>query len=391
VGAVYLSRGADNMIRNKVLTIYSKWIERVVDAKPGDWVYIRNWRGKIIGQGFYEGIGALGVRIFYYGADEELLDVEYIIESGINRSIRVRRNIIDRWDSYRLVNADGDWLPGLIIDLYDDIAVIQSSSIGIDNILAYIGSYIIKTGLCKKVYLRNDHRGRREAGLPIYRKWLVGEGSPRTIINEEGVLFNVDVENGQKTGFFLDQKLNRIVMRRFTSGRVLDLFSYTGGFGLHMAYGGASEVIMVEESDYAVSEIYHNIKLNKFSEKIQVFHGRVEEYLNRSIKNEDEFDIIICDPPSFIPSKEFYRRGLRAYQNLYSMVFRCIADGGAVVASSCSYFLSKDRFLEILNDAAENAGRNICIMGYYGASPDHLRRPIDNELDYLKVYLLGVG
>ncbi len=389
---VYLSREAERLIKDRVYTIYSKWIGSV-DAKPGDWVEIYNWRGKLIGLGFYEGIGAIGLRVLRYCLDEEeeYFEPEYLLENYIIRALKRRLKIVDEWDSYRLINADGDLIPGLIVDVYRDIAVIQSSSIGIDKYLTWISEFIVKEGIADRVYIRNDHRGRREAGLPIYKEWLIGNGDTRVKIREDEASFYVDVCNGQKTGFFLDQRLNRLTVKKFAFGSVLDLFCYTGGFGIHCALSDAEFVVLVDESGYAVYEAKNNVYENNVCGKVSIIQSKVEYFLDKMLREEVSFDVIICDPPAFIQSREYYEKGLSSYKRLYSSVMKIVSNGGLIFASSCSYFLDKDTFKSLLSNIAHEIGVEIVFLGdVYGLPPDHVYRPSDRELNYLKAYLFRV-
>jgi len=386
---VFLRREAERLIANRTYTIYSKWIERVEAARPGDWVEVRDWRGELVGEGFYEGIGAVGVRVMHF--EHEHLDPEVVMEERIEQAYRRRRHLARSWDGYRLVNADGDGLPGLVIDVYRRTAVLQSSSIGMDRYVSYVAEALVREGIAERVYIKNDHRGRREAGLPPYKGWAVGEGEPRESIAEADVIFNVDFEKGQKTGFFLDQRVNRINMTEFAQGRVLDLFTYTGGFAVHMLRAGAEEAVLVDESAYAVREAVGNLRANGLAGRAQVINARVEDVLEALLRRGERFDVVIADPPALIPSRELYGRGRAKYRRLYEDVFKVVSRGGLVFASSCSYFLSAEEFRQLLAEAAEAAGRSVVyIGGHWGISPDHVYRPVDRELNYLKAHLLEV-
>lgn len=388
MGIVKLRREASKWVESRVYTLYSKWIDRVEDARPGDWVEIYSWRDELLGYGFYEGTGAVGLRVLSWS--DEFSDPEVIFNVKILEAFKRRERII-RWGFYRLVNADGDGIPGLIIDVYNDIAVIQSSSIGIDRYLEEIGKILLKNGIVSRVYVKNDHRGRREAGLPSYKAWLYGEGDTTTIINEGDVRFQVNVEKGQKTGFFIDHRINRMNIEEFAFGRVLDLFSYTGGFAIHLLNSGAEHALLVDEDSYAISEARNNLIMNELLDKADLVNGRVEYILEELIRKGEKFDLIIVDPPALIQSRELYERGLAKYKSIYSSVFNLVRSGGFIFASSCSYFLGREEFKNLLIEVARENNSQIRFVGsYWGISPDHIYRPVDRELDYLKCYLLEV-
>ena len=379
---VVLKKEAESLVSSGTLTIYSKWVKKV-HAEPGDFVrvYVDD---EPIGVGFYEGIGAIGVRILSF---EEHLDLLELLEHKIFKALKVRERLKVE-GSFRLVNAEGDGLPGLIVDVYNDIAVIQSSSIGFDKNVEVIANILRKLLNLKTVYLRCDQRSRREVGLPIVRKPLYGN-NVRTIIEEGNARFYVDVEKGQKTGFFLDQRVNRLYLGEIVweRSKVLDLYSYTGGFAIHALHSKAKEAVLVEESPYAVEEAYRNLKLNKVHEKARIVNARVESFLEAI---DEKYDVVIVDPPALIPALQYKEGGLKAYRSLYSKVFNIVEEDGILVASSCSYFLSQQEFIDLIEEVALKSGREVRIFKISSASSDHLSRPQDDFLRYLKVLFLNV-
>ena len=381
-GKVYLTREGSKLAEKGELNIYSQWISRIEgQITQGNIVKIYDFNGELIGQGFYENLGAIGVRILTK-KDEEL-NIQYIVKKIIEAyNLREKRLRLNSF--YRVVNADGDVLPGLIIDKYEEILVIQSSSIGFDKILKPLSQLLIRELDVKTIYIKNDQRSRREVGLQIWRKVIEGEKRTRTIIREEEAKFYVDVEKGQKTGFFIDQRPNRIELEKYVNkdDEVLDLYGYTGGFTVHAALTGANTTL-VEESEYAVKEAKNNIKLNNIQNKVEIIRDRVENYLE---KCNNKFDIIIADPPALIPSRNKVREGRKAYGNLYREVIGKIKKGGLLIASSCSFFLNEEEFMKILVKAAIENNRGLKVIGKIrGASPCHITRPRDKHLRYLKV------
>lgn len=378
VGRVYLRSEARSFVEKGYLTLYSKWIEKVEDVERGDYVEIYLGR-EIVGYGFYEGVGAVGVRIL----SREHSNLEEAIRENLEEAYRFKPKIMP-WNSYRLINADGDLLPGLIIDVYNDLIVIQSTSIGFDKNLNHVIEWLIENYEPRMIFLRNDQRSRIEAGLPIERKPVYGGGRPETIIDEGDCRFLVNVEKGQKTGFFLDQRVNRLKFGEliWADAEVLDLYSYTGAFAIHALVNGASKAVLVEESPIAVDYAKTNLDLNSVDDRAVIFNVRVEEFLR---KDKSSYDVIIVDPPALIPSLEVKDEGLRVYRRLYRDVVKKVKHGGLLVASSCSYFLSLDELLEILREASTTLKREVKIVWIHGASPDHTSRPQDSFLRYLKV------
>ena len=359
-------------IRN---TIYSKWIFDDGGAEPGDEVIVETYDRETIGIGIYDGVGAISVRIL---SRERIKPLSKIIEENIVRAYKLRRRF--GWDSYRLVNSDADNLPGLIIDIYRDTAVIQSGSKGFDKYLHTIAEILEKQGIANKTYVRNDQRSRKEVGLDIWRDWIYGEGDTEIIIKELGAKFKVNIELGHKTGFFLDQRINRLEIKRYSRGcRVLDLFSYTGGFGIHALLNGAHKVVFVERDPTAVEYLEENIKLNSLDKsRLEIVCSDVYQYLEMESKR---YELITVDPNALIQRREEIRTGTKKYKMLYSKVYDQLEYGGVAFLSSCSYFLKPEKFLEIIKGLNPNPK----LLGRLrGASPDHPYRVDTPELQYLK-------
>lgn len=385
VKIVRVKKEAENYIAKGRLTIYSKWIQDDGGAEKGEEIILVNKNRKTLGIGFYENIGAVGVRLLKIGLEE---DIEEVIRK--NLIIAYKNRDFYPFSSKRIVNADADYMPGLIVDLYNNTAVIQSSSIGMDRYIEYIANIIRKEKIAEYVYLKNDQRSRLEAGLEKRREWIREAADPIITIKEDKALFNVDIKNGQKTGFFLDQRINRIELGKYGEGKkILDLFSYTGGFGVHLLIRGASKGIFVEERPYSAELLKENIRLNKLEDKADVYEGRVEKFLS---ENNEKFDIIIVDPPALVQSRDKIESGVKKYRDILSDIFNHITKG-LIFISSCSYFIKPGMLRkEIIEWTAQNKNINIVYLGEVkGPSPDHFSRPIDKELRYLKAYLIKLS
>lgn len=359
-------------IRN---TIYSKWVYDDGGAEPGEEVIIESYERETIGIGIYDGVGAVSVRIL---SRERIRPIREVIEDNILKAYQIRRRL--GWDSYRLINSDADDLPGLIIDIYGDTAVIQSGSIGIDKYLDTIAKILDKHGIASKTYVRNDQRSRKEIGLEIWKDWIYGEGDIEVIITEGKAKFKVNIEVGHKTGFFLDQRMNRLEVRLYSrGGRVLDLFSYTGGFGIHSLLNGAYKVVFVEKDPTAIEYLNENLKLNKLMERhVEIVEDDVYRYIE---ERNMGYDLVVIDPNALIQKRTEYRRGVERYKYLYSETYKLLKPGGTAFLSSCSYFLKTDRYIKIVNELSP---KPYIVGGLRGASPDHPYRVDTPELNYLK-------
>jgi len=387
-----LKKGAERFLEKKHYTIYSKWVKSDPLLVNGEFVEVY-YEGDLIGYGFYEKIGAIGLRVLAYISESPPTTLEEIVSWRIARAQKRRELIGEKSNcGYRLVYADSDGMPGLIVDVYNDTSVVQSTSYGWDGNVEHVAKSIVEQGITERVYLKNDQRARKQLGLPVERKFLIGGGKPETTIVEGRAHFIVNFEKGQKTGFYLDQRGARlkIASMDLEGATVLDLFSYTGAFAIQAMIAGARSSIMVEESDEAVSLARRNLELNAIKES-EIVRGRVERILDALIAKKKSFDVIIADPPAFIPSREYYERGIKAYERLYENVFRVAKPGSIVYASTCSHALSGSRFIDMLSEVSEGLGLQLRIL--FENSPINATpgtRVQDEELRYLKGYLLLV-
>jgi len=371
--------------------VYSKWVRPLGSPRLGGLVELADPSGSPVGCGLWEEGTPVAVRILYYGSCVHRSPGEAVREA-VEAAYRVRvRSGWVEFGSYRLVNSDGDGLSGLIVDVYGDVAVLQVSSPAVDANLDAVVEAAVSVAGVEHVYEKSTQRSRLDIGLEPRRRWLRG-GKREVVIEEAGVKFIVDVVDGQKTGFFLDQRPNRLEARRYAPGeRVLDVFSYTGGFGLHAAHAGAREVVFIEEDPRAARLLVRNLRLNG------VTRYRV---INRSLwqvspeEAGSGYGLVTVDPPAFIqePGGEALRRGLRAYRRAYTWSLdRLSREGGYAYLSSCSYFLDRRRFLDLVAETA-SAGRRWyrLLGGLRGAGPDHTLRA-EGYLEYLKGAFVEVG
>ncbi|AEM37996.1 conserved hypothetical protein CHP00095 [Pyrolobus fumarii 1A] len=369
--------------------VYRKWVEAPRGLRPGELVVVESSRGELLGCGLYDNVGPVAVRMVWFGSCPFKSPRE-AIEHLIERALRYRERLgytKEDEPAYRLVHSDADLMPGLIIDVYNDIAVIQSSSIVWDVHMDIIVDVVSKVVGVEHVYEKSTQRTRRDIGLEPRERLLRGSKT-RTIIREGGVRFVVDVRKGQKTGFFLDQRLNRIEVERYSSGEVvLDLFSYTGGFGIHALVAGARKVVFVDEDEHALAVLRENLRLNGINEdKAVIVQDNVWRYLRRE---KSQYGIVIADPPAFIQAREHYERGKQAYERLFSNVAKLASS--IAFMSSCSAFLTRNDFLEIVARSVLRAGKQYRLVGSVrGMPPDHPQRYHAEHLEYLKAVYVEV-
>jgi len=363
--------------------VYRKWVKAPKTLRPGELVQVTTDRS-YEGCALWEPIGPVALRVVShwgcpYSAPEEAL------QDRIESSLRAReRSGLASTGSYRLVNSDGDLLSGLIVDVFGgEVAVAQSSSAAIDSHMKGIAKIVRKATGVTAVYEKSVQRSRRAIGLEPRRRWLLGR-KRTVIVDEDGVKFLVDVEMGQKTGFYLDQRPNRLELRRYV-GRgdtVLDTFSYTGGFGIHAAHAGARRTVFVEEDPEAVRILRENLRLNR----VENYDIRMTSIWNLIGARLGRFNIIVVDPPAFIQSgdKESVKRGLGAYYKSYSWALEQADEAFIAYLSSCSYFLRRDMFIRLVRDVMAGHRIDYRMLGSLrGAAPDHSHRAAE-YLDYLK-------
>ncbi len=362
--------------------VYRKWVRAPRGLKPGELVVVESSRGELLGCALYDTVGPVALRMVWFWSCP-FKDAEEAVIGLLERAYRFRERLgyVGEHRGYRLVHSDGDLLPGLIIDVYDDLAVIQSSSVVWDKYMHSIVATLVKNFGIKHVYEKSTQRTRRDIGLEPRERMLYGSKT-RVIIEEGNVKFIVDVRIGQKTGFFLDQRLNRLEIENYASGEnLLDLFSYTGGFGLHALAAGARHVVFVDVDDRALGLLRENIRLNNFDEsRTEIVESNVWDYLRRERR---KYGIVVADPPAFIQERSHYERGIKAYSRLFSSAFKLATS--IVFVSSCSAFLSLDDFQKLVAISASIAEKVMRLVGSVRPMPpDHPSRPGAPHLTYLK-------
>jgi len=292
---------------------------------------------------------------------------------------------------YRLVYGESDFLPGLIVDRYGDTLVVQITTAGMEQLKDAIIEVLCDVIKPKGILLRNDHSMRSIEQLEKHIDVAYGDVDDIIIIEENNTKFQIPVKSGQKTGWFYDHRVNRQTMRHYTEGkRVLDLFSYIGGWGVQAATAGASEVFCVDASASALDHLEHSAKLNNVDHLITCLQGDVFAALKTLRHERERFDIVIADPPAFIPRKKDIKKGVEAYRRINQMAMQLLNKDGLLVSASCSYHLNYDVLKGLLLSASRHLDRNLQIIGQGHQGPDHPVHPAIDETDYLKAYFCRV-
>lgn len=397
---IFLKKGREESLRRFHPWVFSGAIAQIAGTPAeGDIVGVYSSEGEFMAAGHYQ-IGSIAVRILSFDSDVQSPDFWEIM---LSRALEVRRaaglacregeNLMT--DCYRLVHGEGDNLPGLIIDYYDGVCVLQAHSAGMFRAKRQISDALQKVygPSLKAVYDKSSGTAPFKAGLElvdgyIYRREDFTESS--VIVRENGHRFAVDWENGQKTGFFLDQRENRALVEKYSSGRnVLNLFCYTGGFSIYALAGGAVHVDSVDSSRKAVELVQRNVELNGFDASSHTSYCcDAIDYLKDS--PEGKYGLIIVDPPAFAKHRGALRNALRAYQRLNAAAIAKVAPKGLVFTYSCSQVVDKEAFALAVFSAAAQTGRSVRILDRLNQPADHSVNIYHPEGEYLKGLLLYV-
>ena len=345
--------------------------------------------GKFLAKGYYNGLSNIAVRILSFN-EKDTVNKDFI-KDKINKAYQRRLPFIGNDTAMRVVFAESDGLPGLILDKYDNVFVYQIHTLGMDKMRDWVIESIKELFNPKCIYERSDVIARKQDGVKEQRCGVVygDEDLTEVEIIESGLKFIVDFANGQKTGFFMDQRKNRCVVEQYAKGKnVLNLFSYTGGFSLYAAKGGAKSVISVDISESACKIAERNSEINGLSSTISVVCADVFKYLEEARDSGKKFDMIVVDPPAFVKSKNKIDNALKAYVSLNESALHLLADDGIIVSSSCSGYISEQDFEGALFHAGLKAGRELSIIEKRGQPFDHPQTLNFPEGRYLKFYVL---
>lgn len=338
--------------------------------------------------GLFNSISKIMVRILSFDINE-VIDEEFY-RKRIKQAIEHRLNLnFSDSNCMRLIFSEADKLPGLVVDKYADYLSVQFLSLGLDKIKDTIVKILVEETKCKGIYERDDSPIRIKEGLEETKGYLYGEFNPRVEVKENGIKFIVDIENGQKTGYFLDQKLNRDNVKYYCNDKVvLDCFSNVGGFALNACKNNAKMVDALDISKKACEDIEYNAKLNNFN-NINVICDDTFNYLRREdIINK--YDTIILDPPAFSKSKDSIKKAYKGYKEINLQALKILKSGGYLLTFSCSQHMTPNLFFEMINDAVKDSKRSVQLIDFRIQSPDHPTLLNSEEQLYLKCIILRV-
>jgi 23S rRNA (cytosine1962-C5)-methyltransferase len=355
--------------------------------EPGQQVQLLAHNGKSLGNAYVNPNSLICARLV--SRDPQYVLDRSLLIHRLKVALSLRERLFDK-PYYRLVYGETDQLPGLVIDRYNDICVVQITTAGMEAVKEQVLEAVHKVLRPAGIVLRADSAVRKLEGLESYRE-DIGSVPEQVTVEEHGLSFSVSLQQGQKTGWFYDQRMNRARLGNYVSGkRVLDVFSYVGAWGLQAAAAGASEVFCVDASAAAIDRIQANAAINGLVDTVATLQGDAFEALGQLRANQEKFDVVVLDPPAFIKRKKDTRAGEQAYHRLNQLGMQVLSKDGILVTSSCSQHLSEMQFRKILLQSSRHLDRSLQILERGHQAPDHPVHPAIPETDYLKALFCRV-
>lgn len=387
-----LKKREEQRILSGHLWIYSNEIDvtqtPLTGLIPGQMVKLESHSGKPLGIAYANPHSLICARLI--SRDPNAILDKSLLVARLKQALALREQLFDK-PFYRLVFGESDLLPGLIVDRYGDILVAQINTAGMENIKLLLAECLSEVLQPEAVLLRNDSSMRKLEGLPEYVEPLLGNPPETVEITENNMRFSIPIFNGQKTGWFYDQRINRTTLQHYVKNkRVLDVFSYIGGWGIQAAQFGANEVICVDSSKQALTWLEENAKLNQLGHKIKTLNQDAFTALTQLREAGEQFDVIILDPPAFMKRRKDSKEGLNAYRRLNDLALRLFKREGILISASCSLHLQRDALIDVLRSTSNNRNLHLQILAEGHQAPDHPIHPAIPETNYLKAFFTRV-
>lgn len=391
---VKIKKGEARSLKSGGLWIYDNEIDTITGIyENGDLVYVHDFDDFYLGCGFINTNSKITIRIMSRVKGQ---DINHdFLTMRVKAAWDYRKSTVDT-DSCRIIFGEADFLPGLVIDKFSDVLVVQSLALGIDRmkeeIISILKELLTNDNIAiRGVYERSDAKVRTNEGMERTKGFIGEPFDTKVEIIENGVKYYVDIAEGQKTGFFLDQKYNRAAVARLCkNARVLDCFTHTGSFALNAGLSGAMEVIGVDASELGVAQATENAKLNGLSETVKFIAADVFDLLPELEKKGELFDVVILDPPAFTKSISSVKNAIKGYREINLRGMKLVRDGGYLATCSCSHFMTPDLFAETIGQAAKNVKKRIRQVEYRTQAPDHPILWAAEESYYLKFFIFQV-
>lgn len=393
-GMVTVKKGEARSLKAGGLWIYDNEIDTITGAvEDGELVRVNDFDGYVLGIGFINRKSKLTVRMLTRDKDAEIN--EAFLEKRVRAAWEYRKKTVDT-SSCRLIFGEADFLPGLVVDKFSDVCVVQSLALGIDRlkpvILDALKKVLAEDGITLRgIYERSDAKVREQEGMERFKGFLTEPFDTEVEIVENGVKYLVDIADGQKTGFFLDQKYNRLAVQKLCKdAKVLDCFTHTGSFALNAGIAGAASVLGVDASELATEQARKNAELNGLSDTVKFQCADVFELLPELERTGEQFDVVILDPPAFTKSRNSVKNAVRGYREINIRGLKLVKDGGYLCTCSCSHFMTPELFTETIAQAARDAHVRLRQVEYRTQAADHPILWAANESYYLKFYIFQV-
>ena len=394
--SVKLKKGEGRSLKAGGAWIYDNEIAEIRgDYENGDMVFVEDFDGYPMGQGFINTRSKITVRMMTRKPDTEVN--EDFIEMRVRNAWEYRKSVTDT-SSCRLIFGEADFLPGIVVDKFSDVLVVESLALGIDRwkpvILEKLKKVLAEDGIAiRGIYERSDAKVRQQEGMERYKGFVGEPFDTKVEIVENGVRYLVDVQDGQKTGFFLDQKYNRLAVQKLCKGKkVLDCFTHTGSFALNAGIAGAESVLGVDASQLGVEQARENAELNGLSERVSFVCADVFDMLPELEQKGEKYDVVILDPPAFTKSRSSVKNAVKGYREINIRGLKLVKDGGYLATCSCSHFMDPELFTKTIREAAAGAHKRLRQVEYRTQAADH---PIlwtggEQASYYLKFYIFQV-
>lgn len=391
---VTLKKGEGRLLKSGGAWIFDNEIDSIMgEFENGDIVIVHDFDGYGMGRGFINMNSKIRIRMMTRKQDQEIDHA--FLEMRVRDAWEYRKKTVDT-SSCRVIFGEADFLPGLVIDKFSDVLVVESLALGIDRmkeeIVDILKAVLSEDGITiRGVYERSDAKVRQNEGMERVKGFIGEEFDTKVEIVENGVRYMVDVKDGQKTGFFLDQKYNRLAMQRICKGKtVLDCFTHMGTFALNAGIAGASDVTGLDISEYAVSQAEANARLNGLQDTVHFRCANVLDELPKLAAAGEKYDVVILDPPAFTKSREATKNAIKGYREINMKGLKLVKDGGYLATCSCSHFMTQELLAKTVKEAAKATHKRLRQVEFRTQAPDHPILWAADESYYLKFFIFQV-
>jgi len=389
---IILKKNEERRLLAGHLWVYSNEIDTKItklrDFVPGELVYIKNSQNKHLGLGYINPHTLLCARLLTRDTNQ-IIDRDFFI-TKIEQALLLRQMCFAK-PFYRLIFSESDYLSGLVVDRFDDVLVAQFNTFGMENLKDVILEALVEVLKPKAIWLRNNSSIRATETLPSYVELVYGSSDDAIELEENNIRFMVPIKEGQKTGWFYDQRNNRAHLAPYVNDKkVLDIFSYSGSFGINAAIYGASQVTCIDASEFAIDQVKQNALLNNVADKVEVICDDAFAALKKLDSKQASFDVIILDPPAFIKRRKDIEIGTTAYLRAHRAALKLLKPNGILLTTSCSMHLPVDALLDVLRLAALQENRQATVITQLHQGQDHPVHPAIVETNYLKGFIVHV-